>query len=117
MKLTQFAQMRGMTQAYDSKGTAFVDHFLNGEQGDQIREELKLKRIQFDTAAQLSTELENVCSLLECSKREFLEMAVWDAIDRAKASFFASYEEVAGHEFGSEMTQAEVDAIPHSWDD
>lgn len=76
-----------------------VDHFLNGEQGDQIREELKLKRIQFDTAPQLADRLESVCSLLNCSKREFLELAVSEAIDQAEYVFMAAFKDAHGQDF------------------
>lgn len=99
MNLNQFAQMRGLQMAHSRIGAPLVDHFLNGESGDELRAELKLKRIQFDTVPQLYDKLESVCSLLECSKREFLEMAVWDAIDRAQDSFMDSFKDGAGIDF------------------
>lgn len=99
MKLQQFAQMRGYQSAHNSQNNMLLDQFLNGEQGDAIRADLKLKRIQFDTVPQLSDELENICTLLECSKREFLEFAVRDAIDRAQADFLNAFEDAAGAPF------------------
>jgi hypothetical protein len=120
MKLSKFATMRGMTFAYDRTNQPLIDSVLNGSQGDEIRESLKLKRIQFDTAPQLSSDLESVCSLLDCSKREFLEMAVRDAIEKAQALFMDAFKDVSGQDFmdlyGEQMTQAEVDAIPQSWE-
>ena len=41
--------MRGYQQAAQFGNPKFLDHFLDSEQGDQIRQDLKLKRIQFDT--------------------------------------------------------------------
>jgi hypothetical protein len=99
MNLNQFAQMRGFQHSHSTTGAFVVDSVLNGEQGDELRAELKLKRIQFDTASQLYEQLENVCSLLECSKREFLEMAVSEAIDRAQSVFMESYKEASGRDF------------------
>lgn len=99
MKLDQFAKMRGFQQSHNSTGSFVVDHFLKGENGDELRAELKLKRIQFDTSSQLAERLESVCSLLECSKREFLEMAVWEAIERAQGVFEDAYKEASGREF------------------
>jgi hypothetical protein len=99
MNLNQFAQMRGFQQSHQTTGAFIVDHALNGEQGDEMRETLKLKRIQFDTVPQLYDQLESVCSLLECSKREFLEMAVYEAIDRAQIVFMDSYKAASGRDF------------------
>lgn len=91
--------MRGFEQSHQTTGAGLVDHALNGEQGDEVRETLKLKRIQFDTSPQLYDQLESVCSLLQCSKREFLEMAVDEAIDRAEDVFMASYKDASGRDF------------------
>jgi hypothetical protein len=99
MNLNQFAQMRGFQHAHQTTGAAIVDAFLNGESGDEMRETLKLKRIQFDTVPQLADQLENVCALLECSKREFLELAVSDAIAHAQTVFMDSYKDASGRDF------------------
>jgi hypothetical protein len=99
MNLNQFAQMRGFQHAHSTGGDFLIDIALNGEQGDEFRETLKLKRIQFDTVPQLSDDLENVCALLECSKREFLELAVRDAINRAGEVFMDSYKDATGRDF------------------
>lgn len=99
MKLAQFAQMRGFQSAYQSGNPQFVDHILNSEQGDEVRERLLTKRLQFDCLPELHAEVEETCSLLECSKREFLEMAVRDALDKAQTIFMESFKEVHGQEF------------------
>lgn len=109
MNLNQFAQMRGFQQAHAHVGAPFLDHFLNGEKGDELREELKLKRIQFDTMPQLYEKLEGVCSLLECSKREFLELAVWDAIERAQEVFENSFKEASGRDISDAYGVKEVE--------
>jgi len=97
MNIENFSKMRALVTAHGS--STLVDHFLEGEQGDSIRESLKLKRLQFDTSTVLYNKVEEVCGLLNCSKREFLDMAVNEALDKAEASFFATYQEVTGRDF------------------
>jgi len=82
--------------AASRNNSVLIDAMLQGEQGDSIREGLKLKRIQFDTSPLLWEKLENVCGLLDCSKREFLEMAISEAIHRAEENFHKAFEEAAG---------------------
>jgi hypothetical protein len=99
MNLENFSKMRGLQLAHTSANTALLDHVLSSEQGDEIREKLLTKRIQFDTTLQLFEELESVCSLLECSKREFLEMAVVEALNKARSVFENTFKESTGQEF------------------
>jgi hypothetical protein len=99
MKLAQFAQMRGFSHAYNSHNQPILDSMLNGQSGDDIRSQFKLKRLQFDCHESLYAEVESICALLDCSKREFLDMAVRDAIDQAQSTFMASFKEVDGREF------------------
>lgn len=100
MQVESFAKMRALQSAHTSTNQGFVDHLLSGPQGDEIRTGLKLKRLQFDTAPALYEDVEQICGLLDCSKREFLQMAITEAVDKAKATFFATYEETAGAPFG-----------------
>jgi len=72
---------------------------LNSDQGDEIRERLLTKRLQFDCVPELHAEVETLCNLLDCSKREFLDMAVRDAVERAESTFMASFQEAHGQEF------------------
>ena len=99
MKLNQFAQMRGYSFAYNRMNEALLDMTLNGEGGDAIRSEFKLKRLQFDCLPELYSEVESICALLECSKREFLQMAVQEAIEKAQSTFMDSFKEVDGRDF------------------
>jgi hypothetical protein len=101
MKLNQFAQMRGYSFAYNRMNEALLDMTLNGESGDELREQFKLKRLQFDCSPELYSEVESVCVLLECSKREFLQMAVREAIEQAQSTFMDSFKEVDGRDFMS----------------
>lgn len=108
MKLDQFTTMR----AYQLAVTRFtnghlVDAFLNSEQGDEIRDSLKLKRIQFDTSPQLWDRLESICSTLDCSKREFLEMAISEAIDRAESTFQDAFKDASGMDIADAFPAAE----------
>jgi hypothetical protein len=100
MNLDQYATMRGMQIAHDMTHQPMIDSMLNdAENGPKIREEVLTKRIQFDTTPALYAKLESVCSLLECSKREFLEMAVYDSIVKAESVFGSAFEQVAGKSF------------------
>lgn len=107
MKLDQFTTMRGYQLAASRTNGNLIDAFLNSEQGDEIREGLKLKRIQFDTAPQLWERLENICSTLDCSKREFLEMAIAEAIDRAESRFQQAFQEASGMDVADAFPAAE----------
>lgn len=80
MNLKQYATMRGYETAHYMTNAPVLDSMLQSADGDRIREEAKLKRLQFDCSADLYDRVEQVCSKLECSKREFLEMAVAEAI-------------------------------------
>ena len=95
VRLEHFAQMRALENAYSSTNQTFVDHLLSGPDAERTRSELPLKRIQFDAAEVLADELEKVCGLLQCSKRQFLEGAVAEALDRAQQAYFATLEKVA----------------------
>lgn len=100
MKLEQFATMRGMQFAHTSTNQPALDHLLKDPHNAAAMQEILSKRIQFDTTPDLFAALENVCSMLDCSKREFLQMAVWEAIDHAQAVFAAAYEQVSGQPLG-----------------
>lgn len=91
--------MRGFQQAYQSGNPQLLESVLNSSQGDEIREKILTKRLQFDCLPQLHTEVENICGLLDCSKREFLEMAVREAIDQAEKTFMESFKRAHGDEF------------------
>lgn len=99
MKLENFSKMRGLQLAHNSANSALLDHVLASEQGDEIREKVLTKRIQFDTTPELYAELESICSLLDCSKREFLEMAVAEAINKASTVFEDAFKESTGRDF------------------
>ena len=106
MKLQHFAQMRALESAYVSTNQGFVDHLLGKDEkeGGTLRQDLRLKRIQFDAAEGLAEELDSVCGLLDVSKRQFLEGAVWEGLERAKAAYFETLEKVAEDESGAQMT-------------
>lgn len=97
MNLELFAQMRALQAAYTSTNQGFVEHMLREDErgGGMLRQDLKLKRIQFDAPEALAQDLEAVCELLECSKRQFLEGAVFEAIGKAQASYRRTLEAAA----------------------
>lgn len=114
MKLDQFSQFAAFKTAHELQHSGLFDSFLNGSQGDELREQLSLKRLQFDTHPQIYSRVESVCALLECSKREFLEMAVWEACEKAESVFGATYKDATGHEFGEadSFYSAQVNGAP-----
>ena len=102
MNLDQYAAMRAMQMAHNITNQPVLDQMLSdSDNGPKIREEVLTKRIQFDTTPLLFAKLESVCALLDCSKREFLEMAVRESIQRAEETFGEVFEDVAGQSFSS----------------
>lgn len=99
MNLENYAKMRGLQTALATNNTSLIDHLLAGSQGDELREKILTKRLQFDTTPELFAKVESVCSLLECSKREFLEMAVCEAITKAESVFMSAFEDATGQDF------------------
>lgn len=61
---------------------------IRGQLLDQVLESenptIQVRQMCAKVSTQLYDELENVCGLLDMSKREFIEGAVADAISRAK---------------------------------
>ena len=103
MKLEHFAQMRALEAAYISTNAALTDAVLNDPEARE-KSSLKLKRIQFDAWEGLASELDRVCGLLECSKRQFLEGAVSEALDRAEAAYVETLNKVAADRSGAQVT-------------
>lgn len=104
MKLEHFAQMRALESAYISTNQTFVDRLLTDPESAK---NMPLKRIQFDAWEGMVEELESVCSLLECSKRQFLEGALAEALTNAKAAYFSTLDKVAADSSGSQLTLVE----------
>lgn len=96
MNLENYTKMRALENASNS---SFLDRLLESDQGDEVREKILTKRLQFDTTPELFAEVESVCNLLDCSKREFLEMAVVDAIKKVSAVFQVTYKDATGEDF------------------
>jgi len=107
MKLEQFAKMRGYQLAEGYKGSRMVDLVLESESGDQLRDQLKLKRVQFDAAPQLYDELERVAGILECSKRQLMEMLMQEGLKRAEIIWQDAFEEAAGINIADAFPAAE----------
>lgn len=104
MKLEHFAQMRALESAYVSTNQTLVDRVLAEQDGEKI---LQTKRIQFDAWEGMVEELESVCALLECSKRQFLEGALSEALTSAKAAYFATLDKVASDSSGAQLSLVE----------
>lgn len=87
-----------MEQARIQRNAGVLDHFLRAD--PSAAEQLGLKRIQFETHPVLAERLDEVCGLLEVSKREFLEAALVDAVTRAESRFLEVFRESTGRDFG-----------------
>lgn len=92
----QLAILTALKHSRTSRNTSALDYLLK----ENAPEHFGLKRIQFETWPGLVDELEEVCMLFDISKREFLEAAVVDSINRAHEKFNAVFTEVTGTEFG-----------------
>lgn len=100
MNIEMFAKMKALEAAYISGNQGFMDKILNGAQGNELRDVLKLKRLQFDTTPELFDEVESICNLLGCTKREFLEMAVCQSVNDAKKTFSETFQASTLREYG-----------------
>lgn len=112
MNIETFAKMRALQEVHTSGNSSLLDYFLSGDQEVEARETLKLKRIQFDTNPALFEKLEELCELLDCSKREFLEMAVVDAIKNAERSYSETYKSETGEQYLTRLGVHVGDALP-----
>ena len=102
VKLEHFAQMRALHDAYISTNSALVDHALNSD--PDARETLKVRRIQFDAWEGLAADLERVCARLDCTKRQFLEFTVSEAVERAEAVYEDTLNKVSADMSGVQLT-------------
>lgn len=112
MNIETFAKMRALQEVHTSGNSSLLDYFLSGDQEAEARETLKLKRIQFDTNPALFEKLEELCELLDCSKREFLEMAVVDAIKNAERSYSETYKAETGEQYVTRVNVEIGDSLP-----
>ena len=106
MNIENFAKMRGLQLAHDSLNSALLDSVFSGEQGDEVREKLQTKRLQFDTTPVLYSKVEGMCEKLNCSKREFMEMAMLEAVERAELALQKGFQDGTGRDI--------ADAFPAS---
>lgn len=95
-QIEKLATFKALEQSRLSRNADLLDHFIAVGEG----EKMGLKRIQFESHPSLAERLEQVCNMLNVSKREFLEAAVIDAINRATDGFETIYKEATGREFG-----------------
>jgi len=108
VNLETFLKYKGLHAAYISSNHGPVmDHFLRDP---AVVDQLKLKRLQFDTHEGLYAEVENACALLDCSKREFLEHAVVEALNKVRI-FFDTYKEATGQDYGEPMPAGEAEPL------
>lgn len=97
MDIKQFARMRGLQAAHERFSSAVLDHFP--EARDKALEAGVVRRVQFETLPELVEQLEVICGVLGCTRREFLERATLEAISRAQDEFCRSYRDATGEDY------------------
>lgn len=103
--INDLSTFKALEQSRLQRNAGALDHFLRADPA--VAEQLGLKRIQFETHPALAEQLDEICSLLHVSKREFLESALVDAITQAESRFREVFRQSAGYEFGE---RPEVDS-------
>lgn len=98
MDIKQFARMKGLQAAHQRFNSALLDHF------PEIREKAieagTVRRVQFETLPEFVEQLEIICDLLGCTRREFLERATLEAISKAQEEFCQAYRDGTGEDYG-----------------
>lgn len=82
MKFDTLIRYKALDQVYSLGNRKLIDHYLDQE-NPVVLEQLGTRKIQFDASSELFNDLEQVVSVLDMSKREFLESAVSDALKKA----------------------------------
>jgi len=80
MKFDLLVRHKALSLRYRSSNPELLDHLLS--QGDNA-EKSGLKKVQFLIAAPMHLALQEVCSYLSVSQREFMESVVAEAIEKA----------------------------------
>lgn len=80
MSFDKMIQYKALHQIYGTNGARILDHLL--ENAGEI-EKMKMKNVCALISVQLFVRLENTCGFLSMSKREFIESALIEALDRA----------------------------------
>lgn len=101
--IQQMAIFKALDQARIQRGAGIMDLVEKQAGGDL--EKMGLKRVQFETHPSVFELLENTCSLLDVSKREFLECAMLDAIANAERIFGETFKDATGLEFGQNQDE------------
>lgn len=81
MDLYSLIQHKALDELYKRGNYGLMDHFLRDP---ETAEQLKLKKLQFDVHPELFSDVEDVCQLLDMSKREFLTAATLQAVKLAQ---------------------------------
>lgn len=98
MDIQQFARMKGLQAAHQRFNSVLLDHFP--DMRDKAIESGVIRRIQFETLPEVVEQLEIICEVLGCTRREFLERATLEAISKAQNEFCLSYREASGEDYG-----------------
>jgi len=82
--ITQLATFKALEQSRFNRNADTIDSLLPTS---EAKERAGLVRVQFETAPDLRTELDQICSAFGISKREFLECALIDSLQKATRIF------------------------------
>lgn len=81
MDFDKFIRYKTLDQVYKLGNHGLVDLVISQSRDDL--ESVGIRKIQFDASKEQFKDLESVVSILDMSKREFLEAAVADALAKA----------------------------------
>lgn len=80
MKFETLIRYKALDQVYSLRSTKLLNHIM---EDPDFQQQIGTKKIQFDATPDLHADLEEVVSLLAISKREFLQAAVSQALEKA----------------------------------
>jgi len=78
--ITQLSTFKALESNRRNRNADVIESLLPTS---ELRERAGLVRVQFEVAPELRASLDNLCSSFDISKREFLEAALVDSLDKA----------------------------------
>jgi len=82
--ITQLATFKALEQTRSGRNSDLIDSVFTSP---EMKERVGLVRIQFESSPDLRNELDQICDVFGISKREFLECALLDALEKAARVF------------------------------
>jgi hypothetical protein len=80
MNFESLIRYKTLHESYQASNQGLIEHVLR-QPGAAA--EVGLKKLQFDVTKERFDQVESICAILNMSKREFLDAAVGDAVEKA----------------------------------